>query len=138
MKRTPLNKTTKTKGASYYRKKCVELAKMIAKHRDGYKCQRCGNSAAQGFQIHASHIKAEGRNHSMSADTDNILALCASCHKWWWHEEPTLSGIWFKEKYPELSKELMIRQMTPKHMGTFEWKKKLEELKERYNGLING
>ena len=26
--------------------------------------------------------------------------MCSRCHIWWWHDEPTESGAWFKKKFP--------------------------------------
>lgn len=114
---------------TWFRKKCVEIAKNEAKKRDKYTCQRCGRSAKQGYQIHGSHIKNEGLNHSMSADLDNIIAKCAQCHMWW-HAQPDESGKWFREKYPDLAKELDKRAQKPFKVY---WKQRYEEMKTTYN-----
>ena len=111
MKKTPLRKKAKAHTPSWYRKKCVEIAKVLAKERDNYICQRCGRSKKQGYQIHASHLKSEGTHRSMSADLDNIMAKCAQCHMWW-HENPTDSDKWFREKYPDLAKTLDKRSQS--------------------------
>ena len=109
---------------SWYRKKCVIRAKLKAKERDNYTCVKCGRSAKQGYQIHGSHIKSEGLHRSMSADENNILAMCAQCH-WWWHEQPTESDIWFREAYPKLAKELDKRVQKPFKVY---WEKKYKTL----------
>lgn len=124
MKKTPLRKQAKAHTSSWYRKKCVEQAKIKAKERDGYVCQRCGRSAKEGYQIDGSHIKNEGLHHSMSADLNNIIAKCAQCHMWW-HAEPSASGKWFRDKYPELAKILDERARVPFKV---DWKKRYEEL----------
>ena len=98
-----MKKKEKTK--TWYRKKCVERAKKIAIERDGGLCQRCGKSKQDGWQIHGSHVFPEGKYHGMSANTENIKALCAQCHMWW-HENPIASSEWFREKFPKRYKKL--------------------------------
>ena len=104
-------KNKKKRSQSYFRKKCVELAKTEAKERDGYVCQYCGRAKANGFVIHASHILPEGTYTSMSADVDNIIALCASHHlsganprmgssEPSWHSHPMLFSAWFHKRWP--------------------------------------
>lgn len=85
--------------------KCVDLAKKIAKARDGYMCLRCGRSLQGGFQIHGSHILGTGAHPRLAANPRNIKALCSTCHRWW-HSAPTESGKWFKEKFPEWNAEI--------------------------------
>ena len=105
MKRVSLKKKAKKHSNSYWRKKCVERAKIEAKERDSYTCKRCGRSKANGYKIDASHIFPEGRYHGMSAMVENIDAMCSQCHIWW-HESPAESGAWFKAKFPERYKKL--------------------------------
>ena len=102
----------KKRSPIYWRKKCLTLAKDEAKKRAGYKCEHCGRTKEQGWQMHGSHIYSEGVYKSMSADADNILCLCATCHtggffggslKPSWHEDPIYFSNWFNEKYPELA-----------------------------------
>lgn len=48
-----------------------------------------------------NHAHVIGRaNKALRYDIFNAMCLCVACHMWW-HENPTESGIWFKEKYPE-------------------------------------
>ncbi len=102
MKRTPLKKSSKKHSSSWYRKKCVEIAKKIALERDNYTCQKCDkNKYEDNVAIHGSHVFPEGRYHGMSANPDNIKALCYTCHFQWWHKNPIDASEWFALKFPE-------------------------------------
>lgn len=84
--------------------KAVDLAKKIAKVRDGFVCQKCGRSKAQGWQMHGAHIMPETWA-ATAADPDNILTLCARCHSMGGesaHQNPIQFGRWFDEHYPGL------------------------------------
>lgn len=97
-------KTKKKKTNAKWRLDCVEVAIKIAKARDRYKCQKCGTTKKAGSQIQGSHILPKGRHAALSADPENIIALCAGCHKWSsnsWHESPLEQG-WFHIKFPGL------------------------------------
>lgn len=98
----------KKKSQTWYRKKCVTKAKDEAKKKADYKCEKCGRSRVQGYQMHGSHIYPEGIYKSMSADADNILCLCALCHMDW-HENPIRASEWFNGKYPKLAMTLRAR-----------------------------
>jgi len=126
MKKTPLKKKAKVHTQSWYRKKCVIEAKRIALTRDSYTCQKCGRSKENGFPIHGSHVFPEGRYHGMSANPENIKALCYLCHMMWWHKHPTESGIWFSETFPERHKALKILS---RETTKIDWKSELERLK---------
>lgn len=123
------------------RKKCVTLAKKIAVLRDKGICQHCGKRKSDGWQMHGSHIYSEGVYKSMSADVDNILCLCASCHvggmwhnasKPSWHSDPVYFTDWFKTKYPELAETLKIRAREIKQVN---WELKYQELKELHDSM---
>lgn len=118
---------------SWYRKKSVEIAKLIAKARDGYKCQKCGATKEGGYQIHGSHIFSEGAHITISADPDNIKALCAKCHspnfKGSWHEDPA-NQYWFDLKFPGRREMLLKRER--ELLGKQNWKLVYLDLKERY------
>lgn len=116
------------------RKKCVTLAKQIARQSVNYKCEYCGQGEPLK-RTHGSHIFGEGTNPNMSADIDNILCLCATHHigGYWknsneisWHESPAEMMEWFMEKYPDRYRFLKERKNTYQKI---DWKKKLEELK---------
>lgn len=122
MKKSPLKKKAASHTPSWYRKKEVAKAKIIAKERDNWTCQRCGRSRDYGYQIHGSHVFSEGRHPGMSADPLNIKALCAQCHMWW-HENPAESMPWYKRKFPERYAYLLkLSRTTIKK----DWKKEYE------------
>lgn len=145
MKKPPLRKQKK-KSPTWWRKKCVFIAKLIARHRDGDVCQYCGRTSRQ-VQIHGSHILPEGTYVSMSADPDNIIPLCAEHHiagmsrfigrsrEPSWHGDPLHFAQWFEKKWPGREKKLRDRakslQIAPN------WGKRYQELKEEYKSLIN-
>lgn len=118
------------------RKKAVTLAKKLARMRDEFTCQYCGRKEPN-VRTHGSHIYAEGKNPNMSADVDNILCLCAVHHMahaswnrsndWSWHGTPKEAIDWFKEKYPELEKELRLRSQK---VYKVDWENKYKELKD--------
>lgn len=114
-------KRLKRYSQAWYRKKCVVWAKTEAKRLAGYKCEHCGRSKEQGWQMHGSHIYPEGTYISMSADVDNILCLCAQCHTGGiggvhgrsktpsWHGDPVYFGDWFATNYPKRKEVLKKR-----------------------------
>jgi len=102
----------KTHTQSWYRKKCVAKAKVIALTRDNYTCVRCGASKANGKAIHGSHVYPEGTYHGMSANPLNIKALCYQCHFNWWHKNPMEAKEWFCKKYPDRARKLKILSRT--------------------------
>lgn len=48
---------------------------------DNYQCQRCGKTIKQA-ELHCHHITGIEINPIESADIDNTITLCISCHKW--------------------------------------------------------
>jgi hypothetical protein len=140
----------KKKTATYYRKKCVDLAKRIVRHKSGYRCvytspdgQKCSQGEANGKQTHGSHIYCENAHKSISSDLDNILCLCSGHHVGMgnvtpnWHKDPKEMMEWFEKTYSERGKKLKDKKNKNIHMGLFEWKKRYEFLKEEWNKLIN-
>ena len=130
-------KKIKKHSTTYWRKKCVTWAKLEARKRDKDACQYCGRTKAQGYMIHGSHILPEGTYVSMSADVDNIIALCAQHHlsgsnprmgksEPSWHSHPLLFAEWFNKKYPGKKEELQKRAQEIK---VVDWQKRWEEIK---------
>lgn len=128
--KTPQQQTEKL------RKKCVALAKQIAKERDGYKCQYCGVGKPQR-QVHSHHIFHEGLYKSMSADPDNLITICAAHHmagKWIKatgfniHGSPRESTEWLMGKYPERYAKLKKRSQKITKLDERFWQRKLEAL----------
>jgi hypothetical protein len=128
-------KKKKEKSQAKYRQECVKVAKLIAKHRDRYRCQvpGCARSAKSGYQMHGSHIFPEGKFHSMSAETDNIETLCAR-HHMDWHENPIASVERLKKQKPELYKELSARSLIDRKV---DYKALLSDLKAEYQSMIS-
>jgi 5-methylcytosine-specific restriction endonuclease McrA len=113
------------------RKKAIEKAKLIAKERDGYICQKCGATRDQA-QIQGSHIIPSKAGGVIAADPENIIALCSSCHKWAgdsWHEDPK-GQQWFDKKFPGLYDKLKAKHEV-RPIKNYEWIEILEELKQR-------
>lgn len=90
----------KKKTQAWYKKKAIELAKKLAKERDKYTCQYCGKSG-DTRQIHGSHVYSVGSKSFLATDLDNIKALCAYHHQWWWHSSPLEGAEWFTKKFPK-------------------------------------
>lgn len=128
----------KTKTNTWYRKKAVEVAKLIAKHLGNYVCCRCGKSAASGYQMHGSHILPESKFHRMSCVVSNIMCQCARCHMDW-HEHPLAQREWFDEKFPGRYDKLkkMDEEFSKEYIKP-DYKKIWENLKKQYNLIING
>ena len=135
MKRTRLRKS-KERSTTWWRNKCVVIAKLLARARDNDTCQFCGKSKGQGYVIHGSHVLPEGTYKSMSADVDNIIALCAVHHlsganprmgskEPSWHGDPLYFAEWFNKKYPGRHQELRIRAQVMKIVN---WEQKYKEL----------
>jgi len=57
----------------------AELRQMVL-YRDNYECQRCG-VGIKDVELHAHHITGIVKNPIESADIDNCITLCKSCHK---------------------------------------------------------
>ncbi len=112
-------KKKKEKTPTFYRKKCVERAKKLAKERDKYICQWCGRKDGK---MDGSHVFPEGKHNGMSAMVDNIKALCFQCHSRW-HESPVEGVEWFKAKFPDRYKKL--KKLSLKPIKT-DWKKEYE------------
>lgn len=93
-----------------YKAKAVTAAKALSRKR-GY-CEWCGvvpslqeNKKGQVRmkpQLQGAHILPE-EYHQTCADPENILCLCASCHKFAkgsWHKSPMEAAEWFNDKFP--------------------------------------
>jgi len=121
MRKKPIPKTQ-----TWWRKKCVFIAKRLAKERDNYTCQKCGKKPDK---IDGSHVYPEGTYHGMSAEVDNIKALCSFCHLYWWHKNPLEARDWFEMKFPDRYNRLkqMSRLIIKK-----DWKEEFEKLNKQY------
>lgn len=75
-----------------WRKKATELAKKIVRSRGV--CEFCGTTEGQ---MQGSHIFPDRGYPQTAADLENILCLCAKCHKWdkhSWHKGIEIQ-VWF-------------------------------------------
>lgn len=84
--------------------------------------------------MHGSHILPEGTYISMSADPENIITLCATCHTggMWknaktpaWHTDPVYFGRWTEQKYPGLYDRLYKKAQQIKIIN---WQQRWEEI----------
>jgi hypothetical protein len=118
-----------------WRKKCVELAKILAKTRDQYRCKipGCYNCKKNGKQIHGSHIFPESMFHELSIDVDNIEALCAT-HHMNWHEHPIEAVRCLRERNLKLYEKLLKKSKIT--LG-LDYEVEYKKLKERVNRLVN-
>ena len=48
-----------------------------------------------------SHVKPKGKYQGLRYDLMNVLPMHGNCHIFEWHANPTESGKWFEENYPE-------------------------------------
>ncbi len=114
----------------------MDWAKDQAKIRDGYRCQYCGRTKEQGYQMHGSHILPEGTYTSLSADPENIICLCAAHHlsganprmgtkEPSWHSHPLLFADWFEGKYPGLKQKLYKKAQD---IQIINWEKRWKEI----------
>jgi hypothetical protein len=90
-----------------YRKKAIDLAKKICR-RNGI-CAKCGKTRSE-VQIQSSHILPVEYKRTATY-LDNLIPLCASCHKWAknsWHKSP-LEQTWFVRKYPGRRMRLILK-----------------------------
>lgn len=71
-------------------------------------CQVCGK---QG-RVELSHIFSR-RHRTIRWCVDNTLPKCHSCHRWW-HENPTESGKWFRDKFGDRFVDLLIEKRESK------------------------
>lgn len=89
-----------SKDVSKLKKKLMELVKKHAKQRDGYIDQRSGE-LLEGSNAHASHVIPVSQGNRLAFDPRNIKTLSYHNHINWWHKNPTVSGQWYKDKFPE-------------------------------------
>ena len=133
-----LNKKPKNKPPTWYRKKCVNQAKLEARKRDNDTCQFCGMRYPQ-VAIHGSHILPEGAYPLMSAEPYNIIALCAVHHlsganprmgsrEPSWHGDPIFFADWFNNKWPGRYQKLQ-KMNEEKRTHVVNWEKTWNSLK---------
>ncbi len=130
-------KKKKVTPAPKLRKKSIELAKTIAKTRDGYRCVKCGKSKEQGWKIDGSHVHPVGLCGRLAADPLNVKALCARCHHDW-HHDPVPMGKWYCDVFPDRVKYLNKKRLANRKLGTItrlEWQEIYDDLKLQLDQL---
>lgn len=50
--------------------------------RDRFTCARCGNPRASDRKLVAHHIRPWAGNPSLRRDPENLITMCAPCHRW--------------------------------------------------------
>lgn len=113
-------------------KKAEELAKKIVRE-NAIECAKC-SKRKEHCQLHGSHILSVGSCNGLRADLDNIIPLCASCHKLAgdsWHQSPLENWEWFQSMYPERFNKLMKKKKKIKPIKEYQWKEIYNQLKQR-------
>jgi 5-methylcytosine-specific restriction endonuclease McrA len=63
-------------------KKLDKLIEKFSKEDKDYRCEDCGRSKKQGWQIHHHHFIGRKKT-SLRWVNENIFVLCAWCHSQW-------------------------------------------------------
>jgi 5-methylcytosine-specific restriction endonuclease McrA len=114
------------KSKSWYRKHAIAIAKEITR-RQGV-CAMCGRREGQ---MHGSHIMPE-EYPATAADLDNLLCLCAGCHKLRrtsWHLNPVFAVRWLDKTFPGKADRLYEKAQENVDGDKDFWKNRYEELK---------
>ena len=98
-KKTPRQKLTK---------ELDDLCREYVKLRDNYTCQKCGKSGTK--QIHWSHVIPRSAGNRLRWNKVNSKALCAYCHRRWWHSNPLDAMEWFKDTFPGRYEYLLVEK----------------------------
>lgn len=124
------------------RKKCVKLAKYIARATAEFTCEYCGKCEPD-VRTHGSHVFSEGVHRAMSADVDNIICLCFTHHTGiWnakepsWHNNPMEMTEWFRMAYPDRAKMLQERTLQHPTCDLKFWQDKYQSLTQTYGNYL--
>jgi 5-methylcytosine-specific restriction endonuclease McrA len=110
--------------------KAITLAKLRAKERDGYICQKCDKEVS-GRNCHGSHVIPVSQDGRLACDILNIKAMCTHCHMFWWHKDPLAAQPWFKSKFPDRWEYLQAQRIQNLSLGAIQisfYEQILEEL----------
>ncbi len=94
-------------------KKLDNLSKDVVRKRDGTTCQHCYKHA-EGKNRHVSHVIPVSAGNKLRWEPLNMKIMCYHCHINWWHKNPTESGEWFKETFPDRWEYLQNNRGTAK------------------------
>lgn len=122
---------------SKLRQELITLAKTYAKIRDGWICQMCGRVCSPSV-CHGSHVIPVSQGGSLPFDPINIKALCFHCHQNIWHLEPTKSGEWFINKFPERWKHIQSHRNDIVKWSIDDYREKIKEMKQAIDELAPG
>jgi len=115
-------------------KQLDDIVRTIIRIRDDNKCQKCGKHV-EGSESQISHVIPRSRCVALRWDFDNIKVFCTGCHLQWWHLNPTESGQWFAEKYPDRMKHLDKHKREIKKWRISELRELLADYKIILKGL---
>lgn len=69
------------------------------------KCARCLHEKF----LQTSHIYPVGRYPASRFDPDNAVALCSTCHIFWWHKHPLDAADWIRARLGAFYETLSTR-----------------------------
>lgn len=93
------------------RKEVEDLAKLLAKHRANWICQKCLNGRRiEGSNCHGAHIIPVSHGNSLRFDVNNILCLCFHHHISWLHKNPLEGADWLRQTFPDRIKYIEERK----------------------------
>ncbi len=110
-----------------------ELCKIYIRSRDKDTCQKCGKKV-YGRGADTSHVLCKNRYKSLKYDENNLKVFCMWCHKWW-HNVPTESGEWFKNKFPERWEYLQEKKKIIRKIGEVELQEHIDEYLDKIAGI---
>ncbi len=116
--------------------KCWTMAKKIIYLRDHGQCQHC-YKRVEGANAHTSHVIPKSVGGGVRYILDNLKLLCYHCHINWWHVNPTESGKWFRETFPDRMR-LLDEMPRRRSYRVSDLQEILEELQIEYEKLFSG
>ncbi len=125
-------------------KKKTERAKVIIRletairnyirKRDKDTCQKCGKKV-YGSNSHCSHVIPKSQGNALRFDEYNIKLLCSGDHLQFWHLNPTESGEWFKNKFPDRWEYLQENRNRIVKLRIPDLEELIEEYQDKLTGL---
>jgi 5-methylcytosine-specific restriction protein A len=116
------------------KRKLWDLCKEYVRKRDKNICQKCGNYV-DGMGADTSHVLGKGSYPELKFEPLNLKLLCTSCHKFWWHDNPTESGKWFEKNFPDRKKYLDSIKNKRAGLKRHDYLRLIEEYKQLINNL---
>lgn len=117
--------------------KLWELCKKYIRARDHMICQKCNKKILNPQGADTSHVLCKNRYKSLKYDEYNLKLMCMSCHKWW-HNMPTESGEWFKQKFPDRWGYLQESRKTIRKFGIVQLQETIEDYEDKLVGIDMG